>query len=301
MTRVIDVEHLTKRFGSVMALDDVSLGIDRGETVVLWGPNGAGKTTLLRCLLGVFPFHGTVRIDGIEVRTNGKAARRRLGYVPQDVRLPDHQSVQETVDFVARLRRVPPDVACARLAEWGFKPIQSKRVQELSGGMRQRLAIVLALMADPPILLLDEPTSHLDLRSRREFNGFLERLKTSGHTLVVCSHHAGEAWRLADRLIVLEQGRIVAGGNPETVLRTLGEDALVSLTFRAEHKAQAVAVLQQHGFVVHTNGSARQLWIRVAADRKIEPLRVLAEAQISVLDIELSGLLPVADDVAESP
>ena len=286
----VNAQTIVKRFGHVTAVDRVTLSIRPAETVVLWGPNGAGKTTLLRCVLGVMPFEGTLTVCGHDVRRNGKVARRLVGYVPQEIRLPGHQTVAETITFIAKLRRISSSVALAGLSRWGLEGMAAQRVQALSGGMKQRLALALALIGDPPVLLLDEPTSNLDLATRRELMERLEQLKTQGKTLLVCSHHAAEVWRIADRVVVLEQGRVVADGAPELLGAYLGGEALVALTFAASEKATATALLQRHGLTVVTNGSARQVWVRIAGERKLEPLRLLHEARIPILDVELHSV-----------
>jgi len=291
----LEAQAVVKRFGRVIAVDRVDLSIRPGETVVLWGPNGAGKTTLLRCVLGVVPCDGTITVCGHDVRRDGKAARRLMGYVPQEIRLPGHQTVSETVTFVARLRRVSPVAALAGLGRWGLEGLAEQRVQTLSGGMKQRLALALALISDPPVLLLDEPTSNLDLAARRELMEQLEQLNAQGKTLVVCSHHAAEVWRIADRVVVLEHGRVVAQDAPERLGAYLGGEALVALTFSSSQKEEAAALLRRQGFTVMTNGSARQIWIRVAGDRKLEPLRALHEANIRILDLELHSAAPGQD------
>ena len=290
--QAIEVRGLTKRFGWIAALRNVSVGVRPGETVVLWGPNGAGKTTLLRCVLGVIPYEGSVSVLGVDVRRRGKEARRQLGYVPQEIRLHDQQTVGETAAFYAALRGVPAAIAGARLEQWGLGRVREQRVQNLSGGMKQRLALALALLADPPVLLLDEPTSSLDLASRREFGALLERLHRSGKTLILCSHQIGEVWRLADRVIVLQQGQVVTEGAPEVVSRYLGEESLVGVVVAAAQKPNAAALLKARGFAVQCNGNARQLWVSVAPGQKAEPLRVLTEAHIPVLDLELASAAP---------
>jgi ABC-type multidrug transport system ATPase subunit len=288
----IQIARVTKRFGAVRALDDVTLDVPAGQTLVLWGANGAGKTTLLRCLLGLLSFDGAVQIQGLDVSRQGKAARRLVGYVPQDVRLPQQQTVEQAVAFFAALRGVPRAQAIQRLAAWGLDAARAQRVAGLSGGQRQRLALVLALLGEPPILLLDEPTSNLDLPARREFSGLLEQLQRSGKTLILSSHHAGEVWRLAERVVVLDRGRLIADGAPEGVATHLCAESMLELTVEAASRSRVVSLLQARGLRASTNGSARQVWVQVAAGRTLEPLRVLAEAQIAVFAVEVHSAPP---------
>ncbi len=276
---------LTKRFGRVVAVDGVDLTVAPGETVVLWGANGAGKTTILRCLLGVLSFNGVAQVMGLDVRTRGKVARAHIGYVPQDVRLPGDVPVRETVAFFARLRGVPPGEGERLLAQWQLGDAAELPVRALSGGMKQRLAVVLALLGDPPILLLDEPTSHLDAQARQDLSNMLERLKQQGKTMVCCLHRIGEAWKLADRLVLLEAGRKTQEGAPREILGALSEGAVISLTVAREDTARAAALLAGSGLAVARNGM--QLWVTVPAGRKAEPIRRLVQAGIEILDLEV--------------
>lgn len=283
----IAVRGLVKRFGKVTAVDDVSFEVRPGETVALWGPNGAGKTTILRCLLGLLPCEGTIRILGHPCGPRGRASRMRLGYVPQEVRLHADQSVRDTVRFYARLRRVAPERVEQLLRDWGLEDFQRRAVSQLSGGMRQKLALVVALLSDPPVLLLDEPTSNLDARTRREFAGLLERLKAAGKTLLFCTHRPSEVWKLADRVVVMGRGRKVAEGAPEGVREHLQGAAHLGLTVAPGHAASAAERLRHDGFVVQTTGS--RLWVDAPAGRKVEALEILSQAGVRVLDFELES------------
>jgi len=208
---MIEVRNLTKRFGRFTAVDDLSFTVGRGEAVALWGANGAGKTTAVRCLLNLFPYEGEITINGLDARRQSKEVRRLIGFVPQELSFHDDMSVAETLVFYARLKKAPdgfdfePLLERLRLTEH-----VQKRVGELSGGLKQRLALAVALLSDPPILVLDEPTASLDIRSREEFLTLLRELKRAGKTLVFSSHHLEEITALADRVLLLEGGRLAA-------------------------------------------------------------------------------------------
>ena len=211
----------------------------------------------------------------------------RLGYVPQEVRLHADQSVRETVRFYARLRRVAPERVEQLLRDWGLEDFQRRAVSQLSGGMRQKLALVLAMLSDPPVLLLDEPTSNLDARTRREFGELLGRLKAAGKTLLFCTHRPSEVWKLADRIIVLERGRTVAEGPPDRVREHLLEPAHLGLTVAEGQAAAAADRLRDGGFIVQTTGP--RLWVDAPAGRKVEALELLNRAGVRVLDFELES------------
>ena len=283
---IISVDSLTKRFGKVTAVEQLSFDIPSGETVALWGPNGAGKTTALRCLLGILPFDGTITVGGSSSRTEGKKVRQQIGYVPQEVRLHSDLTVQETVSFYARLRRVAADRAAALMEEWNLAEIAGKRVGDLSGGMRQRLALAIALLSDPPILLLDEPTSNLDVHTRHEFWAALEGLKTAGKTLIFCTHRLDEIFRLADRVIAMDRGKKVAEGPPTHLNGYLSRDVVLHLSIPESLHATAANLLEQHGFSTKCNGV--KISVQAPYDRKAEPFQVLAKSAIPIDDFELT-------------
>ena len=206
---MIVVRGLTKRFGPVTAVEDLSFTVEAGEAVALWGPNGAGKSTVLHCLLGIVRYDGTIELGGCDPHRHGKAARRLVGFVPQQIYLPEDFTVREVVDFFARLNGASPETIPGVLERLGLAAHAEKRVGTLSGGMKQRVALAVALLGDPPILLLDEPTASLDAQSRRDFLYLLGELKRSGKTLLFSSHRQDEILSLADRVLILEQGRLV--------------------------------------------------------------------------------------------
>jgi ABC-type multidrug transport system ATPase subunit len=206
---VISISHLTKKFGRYVALDDVSLEVQRGEVIALWGPNGAGKSTLVRCLLGLLPFSGRATIAGVDVTRQGKAARRLVGYVPQEPALFDDLRVDEAALFFGRLKRASTAEIRRMLDEVHLVPHAKKRVRELSGGLKQRLSLGLARLTDPPVILMDEPTANLDAAARAELLADVERLRDRGKTVLLISHRPEEVRQLADRIVTLEAGRIV--------------------------------------------------------------------------------------------
>ncbi|MFO0890958.1 MAG: nitrous oxide reductase family maturation protein NosD [Isosphaeraceae bacterium] len=283
----ISVAGLTKRFGRMAAVEQLSFRVGRGETVVLWGPNGAGKTTVLRCLLGLLPFEGDLRVMEAPCGPRGRASRAMIGYVPQEVWLHADRSIRETVLFFARLRRVDTARADALIGEWGLKDVEHRAVRNLSGGMKQKLSLVVALLADPPVLLLDEPTSNLDVRTRGEFADLLERLKRAGKTMLFCTHRQSEVWRLADRVVVLKQGRKVAEGTPEQVREHLQEPARLCLTFSADEADAAAARLRSAGYDVQRTGS--RVWFDASAERKVAAIELLLRSGFRILDLDLES------------
>jgi ABC-2 type transport system ATP-binding protein len=228
---VLRVRGLGKRYGSREALRDVSFAASAGEMVAVIGPNGAGKTTLLSILGGVqAPSSGTVARTGA------------IGWVPQQPALYSKLSVAENLRLFAHLERVgDPDAAVARMLEQtGLTDRARERVERLSGGNRQRVNVALGLLADPPAILLDEPSSSLDPGQRERLWQFIESLAGAGTSVVFSTHIVGEAERHAHRVIVLDDGALLFDGPPRQLKRESGQEdferAVVSfLHERAQH------------------------------------------------------------------
>lgn len=285
---IIRVNGLTKRFGRLTAVDDVSFDIFSGQAVALWGANGAGKTTVLRCLLHLLPFKGDVIVDGRDMRRDGKKARRKIGFVPQTLAFHDDLRVNETIVFYSRLKRV--DLNDPTPIERLLKRLQlenqlDKRVGDLSGGLKQRLALALALLADPAILLLDEPTASLDVSAREDFLSLLIDLRSAGKTIVFSTHRLEEMAAVADRVLHLVDGRLKSDCSPAELSQKLGRISTLHLTLPVDTADLALTVLDQHGFEGRRNG--RGIFVRVASAQKGLPLELLLKAGIQVTDFEV--------------
>ena len=280
---MIEVTHLTRRFGNLTAVDDLSFTVKPGEAVALWGANGAGKTTAVRCLLNLIPFEGQITIAGLDVRQHSKAVRTHIGFVPQELNFHDDLTVSETVTFYGRLRKLPHGTdLTSLLTRLELIPHINKRVRDLSGGLKQRLALALALLADPPILILDEPTANLDIRAREEFLLFLHTLKQEGKTFVFSSHRLEEITALADRVLLLEAGKLVIDTPPHELERRLGWETTLHLYLPEPTIEPALQTLTHFGMPVSRNG--RGVRVQVAPGKKGELLRRLHEAGIVIED-----------------
>lgn len=212
---IVRVRQLGKAFGRTRVLDGVSFEVRRGQVLALLGANGAGKTTTLNCMLGITPFEGSIEIDGVSVGRAGKRARRLVGYVPQTPALGEGETCRQSLRFLAELKGADPARVDAMLELVNLRPQRDMRIGSLSGGMRQRLALAAALLADPPLLLLDEPTASLDAESRREFHALVMRLKDEGKTVILSTHAVERLDEVADRALVLDAGRVVFDGTPQ--------------------------------------------------------------------------------------
>lgn len=283
---MIKAQNITKRFGSLVAVDDLSFSVSPGEAVALWGANGAGKTTALHCLLGLLKFSGSVTIAGNDVQKQGKAARHLMGFVPQDLNFHDDMTAAETLIFYARLKKVPSGYDFVPMLErLELSAHIQKPVHNLSGGLKQRLALALALLADPPILILDEPTANLDIRAREDFLQLLHELKTQGKTLAFSSHRLEEVTALADRVLLLEAGRLIFNAPPQELEQRLGWASTLHLYLPKPVIEPALQTLTAHGLPVSRNG--RGLRVQVRAGDKGKVLRVLHEAGIEIEDFTI--------------
>ncbi|MCB0129879.1 MAG: ATP-binding cassette domain-containing protein, partial [Caldilineaceae bacterium] len=228
---VLRVTNLSKRYpqpgrawwsdATITAVDDLSFTLSRGQSLALWGVNGAGKTTVLKCLLGLLDCEGELVLDGADLRKHGRKARRGFGYVPQELAFHNDLSVAESCRLYARLKDVSFDCIPTVLEQVGLTRQERKAVGALSGGMKQRLALALALLADPPVLLLDEPTSNLDAATRAEFLDLLVQLHAAGKTLLFTSHYLAEVEQLADQVLILQDGAVAAYGAPAELMPLL--------------------------------------------------------------------------------
>src|SRR5450759_3572861 len=213
MTPVIVADCLTKYYGHRLAVDDVSFEVGAGEVLGLLGPNGSGKSTILRMLTGyLHPTSGRARIAGYDVMGQGLEARRRVGYVPEDVPLYAHMRVDEFLAFMGRLKGVKEsrldgavDAACERLS---LDRVRQLGISKLSRGYRQRVAIAQALLNDPDLLILDEPTNGLDPRQIIDVRELIRSL-SARHTILVTSHILSEIERVATRVAILLDGRLL--------------------------------------------------------------------------------------------
>jgi ABC-type multidrug transport system ATPase subunit len=205
---VIRARGLVVTLGGRRILDGVDLDVGEGEGVALVGPNGAGKTTVLRCVLGLVRHQGTIEIGGIDAARDPVGARRRLGYMPQ-VPAFCEQRARGALAFVAALRGERGVDVDRLLAQVGLAAHADRDVSSFSTGMRQRLSLAAALIGDPRLLVLDEATASLDLEGQTEVVALLRRLRAAGTTVLMSSHRAEELRALADRVVTLDEGRVV--------------------------------------------------------------------------------------------
>ena len=240
---MIEVMGLTKYYGNLAAIRDVNFRVNAGEIIGFLGPNGAGKTTTMRILTCFTPAtSGTVRISGIDVREDSMAVRRSIGYLPENVPLYNWMRVRSYLEFVTRAKGVPSvgrDKEIERVSSVvGIQDVQTKLIRWLSKGYKQRLGLAQALIGDPPIIILDEPTIGLDPRQIREIRNLIKSFALN-KTVILSSHILPEVSQVCSRVIIINKGVIVAEDTPENLINGSGRASRVQVTLRApEHEAK---------------------------------------------------------------
>ncbi len=308
---VIELKQVSKRYGrgdrAVTALQELNLSVPKGSLYGLLGPNGAGKTTCLRILATLLaPDSGSVRVAGLDALADPRGVRERLGYVAQEVALDKILSGRELLQLQGSLYHLPNCERDRRIAELsgllGMEAWIDRRSGTYSGGMRRRLDLAAGLLHRPAVLVLDEPTVGLDIESRAAIWQVLRQLRDSGTTVLLSSHYLEEVDALADRLAILDGGRVIAEGSPTELKTALGGDRVTLRVreFSDEPEALRVQALLQGCAgvrqVVVNRSQGYSLNLVVEHDGVIEQLRrQLAEAQLPVFALAQSR--PSLDDV----
>lgn len=233
---MIDVQHVTKKYGKVTALDDISFSIHKGEVVAFLGPNGAGKTTTMRILTGFMPpTSGTVQIAGFDCLEEPWEVKKHIGYLPETPPLYLELTVREYLIFVGRIKRLGPEQLQKRMdiiiKQTGLTEVQERVIGHLSRGYRQRVGLAQALLHNPPVLILDEPTTGLDPNQIIEIRDLIKNLAGS-HTIILSTHLLAEATAICQKVIIINRGQIVAIDTPKQLGAKLRQSEILNLTVK---------------------------------------------------------------------
>ena len=235
---MIELVHLVKRFGDLVAVDDISLSVPRGEFFAVLGPNAAGKTTTIRILAGLIkPSSGSARVAGYDVQAQPMEARRRLAYVPDFPFLYDKLTPWEFLRFTGQLFRMEDsriERAAGELVDrFNLQPYLGRQIEGLSHGTRQRVAIASALLHQPEVFVLDEPMVGLDPHHARILKDVLKEKSRQGMTIFISTHQLSVAEEMADRIGIIHQGRLIAAGTRDELRRQSGQDGALEQSFLA--------------------------------------------------------------------
>jgi ABC-2 type transport system ATP-binding protein len=297
----IAAHELVKNFGDVRALDNLSLTVPEGTVLAVLGPNGAGKTTAVRILTTLLsPDSGSGMVDGVDVLANPAEARRRIGVSGQYAAVDEYLTGYENLEMVGRLYHLGRPNARRRanelLEQFGLTDAADRTAKTYSGGMRRRLDLAGALVAEPPVLFLDEPTTGLDPRSRMALWEVISGLVRGGTTLLLTTQYLDEAERLADDIMVIDRGTAIAEGNADELKSKVGGERLEIIATDESDVATIMAAIADIGSGDPAiNG--RDICLPVATGPKalMEALRRLNEREIELHDVSLRR--PTLDDV----
>ena len=239
----VRVENLVKSYGNVRAVDGISFTVEAGEVFGMLGPNGAGKTTTTEIIEGLRPADsGRAEVFGIDVGKEGAKAKEKIGVTLQTTTMMPNLTAWEILDLFGSFysKAVSPDTLLERL---GLTEKRNSRVQTLSGGQQQRLSVALALVSDPELVFLDEPTTGLDPQARRQLWGVIEEMKARGKTIFLTTHYMDEAERLCDRIAIVDHGKILALDTPNRLIQSQFAERTIHFTVPPETETQTFADL----------------------------------------------------------
>ncbi|MEA2002508.1 MAG: ATP-binding cassette domain-containing protein [Actinomycetota bacterium] len=298
---IIRADGLQKTFGDTVAVRGLSFSVASGKVLGLLGPNGAGKTTTINMLTTLIPPDaGTASIAGFDLRTEARAVRQMIGLAGQTAAVDEKLTARENLRLFGRFYKIPKTELAARIEElitnFRMGSFADRPAGTYSGGERRRLDVVAALVADPPALFLDEPTTGLDPRSRHELWDAISRLASDGTAIVLTTQYLEEADKLADEIVLIDQGETVASGTPEQLKRSLEQEVLeIHLEPGDEFQRGLKIVGDRPGLVLDSDAGLIHIPVVGGAASSLAVLRRLDDAGVALLDFQLRS--PTLDDV----
>ncbi|KAA0003524.1 MAG: ABC transporter ATP-binding protein [Thermoplasmata archaeon] len=281
---IVEIRNLTKDYEGVRAVDNLSLEIEKGEIFALLGPNGAGKTTTIKSMLGlIFPSSGEIKINGFGVTKEGKRARKNIGYLPERVAFYDNLTAIQTMEFYAELRGADKSECMELLREVGLGDEVNKKVGNYSKGMMQRLGLAQAMIGNPSLLILDEPTGGLDPRGSWQIRQKIKELNENGATIFLSSHILSEVQEVSNRVAILNHGKLIALDTLDNLGKKL--DIQPSLVIELQRPSQHILnrVKQIKG-VKDADMSGNVIKVRCNPRAKTNIIRAIEDGGGKILD-----------------
>lgn len=284
----LSVSHLTKVFGQQRAVDDITFSIEKGEIVGFLGPNGAGKSTTMKMATGYLPATaGSIQVNGLDVTTHSIQVRKMMGYLPEHNPLYQDMYVHEYLHFIGKVFEIPGSKLKSRVAEiielCGLTPEQNKKIEALSKGYRQRVGLAQALIHNPEVLILDEPTTGLDPNQILEIRKLINQI-SSDKTVIFSTHIMQEVQAICDRVIVINKGEIVADDSVNNLLAAQGQSDVV-VEFEGEVNSEDLATLEGVEKVTVIKSGIFRLKAKNGADLRAEVFKFASERKLSLIGL----------------
>jgi len=285
----LSVSHLTKVFGQQRAVNDITFSIEKGEIVGFLGPNGAGKSTTMKMATGYLPAtSGSIQVNGLDVTTHSIQVRKMMGYLPEHNPLYLDMYVHEYLHFIGKVFEIPGSRLKSRVAEiidlCGLTPEQNKKIETLSKGYRQRVGLAQALIHNPEVLILDEPTTGLDPNQILEIRKLIKQI-SSDKTVIFSTHIMQEVQAICDRVIVINKGEIVADDSVNNLLATQAQADIV-VEFNGEVNAEELAILEGVEKVTFVKAGVYRLKAKNGADLRTEVFKFATERKLSLIGLK---------------
>ena len=299
----VKIDKLVKKFGDFTAVDGISFDIEEGEIFGILGPNGAGKTTTINMILGLLkPTSGSITINGLDAARHGNDIKRAMGLMTQETVVDGDLTAHENLEIAAELYHIPKDKIEGKieeaLGEADLKDFADKKAGTFSGGMQRRLALVRAMIQDPKLLILDEPTTGLDIQNRVSMWEHIKKMTDAGVTLILTTQYLEEADTLCDRIAIIDHGKIKAIGTASELKKMVGTGRIIDLLLDGQEDAQQAASIVKSRFKVTPTVSGDEVTASIEDwDPRMltELMSVLEKKNIQVVSVNVH--LPTLDDV----
>ena len=294
---MIEIKNVTKKYGKVIAVDNISFEVKNGEIVGLLGPNGAGKSTTMNMITGfIEPTEGTIIVNGYDMSKKPKKAKREIGYMPEGVPLYADMTVKEFVKFMAEIKRVDKrerNVKVEKVIEQtGLKDVEKKLIKNLSRGYKQRVSMAGALVGEPKVLILDEPTVGLDPKQITEIRSLIKELGKT-HTIILSSHILSEVSQICQRVVIINKGKIIAVDTPENLETKVSSKNIVYVTVEdTENKIEKVAKnikeITNIRFIKENNDNTKQYMLESKNDVDLRKIvfNEFAKENITIFELK---------------